>query len=256
MRFRRWLNRYGLLVVLGMVVLLSIAAFYWHWTDSQKLIAVTGLAVTAILAAITWQYLRTTQASLDLLREQWKYQQAVEIQFGVKKKLSKPWIRIANTGGVRLFVSKVVFRQRGKPTFTRNTIRTIGEGQNYGFYIPSTLYKDQGHWIDVDITIHYQAYGRNEETVSRAFRIMFLSGKVAHINRGVHDWWRVPCPKCGVKNIMMNTDDLENHDAAYKREAELKDQLRVTCPQHQSPWLETVEAINERQKRNQSEIED
>jgi hypothetical protein len=137
----------------------------------------------------------------------------------------------------------------GKSPFTRISLVMIGEGQNYGFYVPSALYKDEPHNLDVDVTLHYQGYGKTELTVSRAYRIELLNGSVYHIKRGIHEWWGVSCPTCDAKFIMMNTDGLENYDAAYKREAQLKEQLKATCPQHQSLLMDTIETINERRKK-------
>lgn len=249
MKFLRFLDRYALFCLLLLVIGLSFAAYFRHWIKSDDLVPLAMLAVTATLAAITWQYVRTTQKQLDLFREQWNYHQQIGLEFGIKKAHGKPWLRIANTGGVRVLLSKTVFRRRGKKPFTRISVRMIGEGQNYGFYVPSAVYKDEPHNCDINVTLHYKGYGKSEQTISRAFRIELLSGNVYHIRRGIHEWWSVPCPKCGAKLIMMNTDNLENYDEAYKREAIMKDQLRVTCPQHQSPWMDTVETINERNKR-------
>ena len=256
MKIIRFLDHYGLLILLIVVSVVAFCAYFWHWADPQTLQAVSTLAVTVILALVTWHYVRTTQKTLALFREQWEYQQKLGIVFGIKKRNDKAWIRIANTGGVRLLLSKAVFHRRGKKPFTRNTLRMIGEGRNYGFYVPLALYKDEPHNCDVDVTLHYQGYAKGEETVSKAFRIELLRGKVYHIKRGIHEWWSVPCPKCGQKMIMMNTEDLENHEAAFQREAEMKEHLEVSCPLHQSPWMDTVETINERQKREQSRIEE
>jgi membrane protein implicated in regulation of membrane protease activity len=249
MKSVRFIDHYGLLVFFVVGLIGIAAAFWWHWTDPKTLEALATVFVTAVLALVTWQYVRTTQKTLELFKEQWDYHQQVGIEFGLKKREGKPWIRIANTGGVRVFVSKAVFHQRGKHQVTRNSIRAVKEGENYGFFVPPAVYKDEPHNCDVGVTLHYRGYGKTPETISKAFRIEMLNGKVYHIKSGVHEFWTVACPKCNQKHIVMNTDDLETYDAAYQREIELKDQLKTTCPQHQSPWMDTVETIRERNRK-------
>ena len=103
--------------------LVAIAAAFWrHWADPKTLEALATIFVTVVLALVTWQYVRTTQKTLALFKEQWDYQQQIGIIFGLKKRDGKAWLRIANTGGVRLFVSKAIIRQRSKRTFTRNAV--------------------------------------------------------------------------------------------------------------------------------------
>jgi hypothetical protein len=125
----------------------------------------------------------------------------------------------------------------------------VKDGENYGFYVPDGVYKDEPHNCDVGITIHYQGFGKHAETTSRAFRIEMLNGKVYHIKAGIHEWWTVSCSTCGQKMITMNTEGLETYDAAYEREADLKDHLKVSCPLHQSPWMATVETIKEQNRK-------
>jgi hypothetical protein len=249
MNAKRFIQHHGLFCLLLLIVCSSVVAYFEHWIDTKDIVPLSTLCITAVLAAITWQYVRTTQDTLAIIKKQWEYEQETGIAFGIKNKHGKPWVRIANTGGARLFLSKAVFHRRNGPPLTRISIRMIGGGSNYGFYVPSALYKSEPHNLDVDVTVHYQAYDKKERTVSRAFRIELLNGKAHHIKRGIHEWWTVPCPTCGVKLITMNTEKLENYTEAYKREAEMRSQLEVSCPMHQSPWMDTVESINERNRK-------
>ncbi len=245
----RLVNHFGLLAFLIVGSLAIAAAFYFHWADPKTLEAIATIFVTAVLALVTWQYVHTTQMTLELYKEQWDYQQQVGIAFGLKKRDGKPWLRIANVGGIRVFVSKAVFRQRDKKPFTRNTVRVVKAGENYGFYIPDGVYKNETYHCDVDVTLHYQGFGKAEETTSRAFRLDMLSGRVHHVMAGVHGMWLVDCPKCDNQMAaFMIMTGLNNHDEAYKREAELKDHLAVSCPLHQSPWMDSEELIRERNK--------
>jgi hypothetical protein len=244
----RFFDHYGLLILLLLVVVAASLGFYWHWAYFQQLQSLSTFAVTVVLALVTWQYVRTTQKTLELFREQWEHQQEVGIAFGLKKRDEKPWIRIANTGGVRVFVSKAVFYQRDKKLFTRNTVRVVKDGENYGFYIPPAVYKDEPYNCDVGITLHYQGHGKPAETISKAFRIEMLNGKVYRIKAGIHCMWYVDCPKCSGKVALMITTGLKNYDEAYEREAEVKSQLIASCPIHQSLWSDTIEQLRERQK--------
>jgi hypothetical protein len=149
-----------------------------------------------------------------------------------------------------VFVLKAVFNQRNKKPFTRNSVRVVKEGENYGFYIPEGVYKKEPYYCDVDVTLHYRGHGKAEEMMSRAFRLELSNGKIDHILSGVHAGWDVSCPKCKERIFGgMVTENLPNFEAAYKREAVLMAELNATCPQHQSLLLDSIELIRERSKK-------
>lgn len=247
---KRFIEHHGLFCLLFLIVVFSVVAYFKHWVDSKDIVPLSTLCVTAVLAAITWQYVRTTQKTLDLFKEQWDYQQQIGLAFGLKKRNGKAWLRIANIGGVRVFVMKAVFRQLQKTPFTRNTVRVVREGENYGFYIPEGVYKKEPYYCDVDVTLHYRGYGKGEETMSRAFRLELSNGKIDHILSGVHAGWDVSCPECKERVFGgMVTENLPNFEAAYEREAILMAELKATCPQHQSLLLDSIELVRERNKK-------
>lgn len=248
----RLIDHYGLLALLVLVVVVTLLGFYRHWTDLQQLQALSSLAITVLLAAITWQYVRTTQKTLDFYRDQWQLDHQFRLRFGMKISNGKPWIRIANPGGVRFMVTKAVFTERSNKPHTLNTYTVLSPGETGGFYVPRVLYENEQHNADIDVTLHYEYSGRPEETVSRAFRIEMLHGKVYGIKAGVHGIWQVNCPKCRKLGGWMLLDGLENLQSATSRETEMKEELSATCPNHQSQWADTVEQIRE---RNRVELE-
>ena len=80
-------KRYGLPVLGSVVTLGAGVAFYLYWKHPEQLQAVgvvASFAIAAVLAAVTWQYAYATERMVELLREQWKSQQAVHIRFGLK----------------------------------------------------------------------------------------------------------------------------------------------------------------------------
>jgi hypothetical protein len=251
-RLVKFVDHYGLLALLLIVVALTLVAFYQHWAEPQQLQSLSGFAVSVLLAAVTWQYVRTTQKTLELYREQWEFQQKVGIKFGMSIRDGKPWIRVVNPGGIHFMVTKAVFLKKNQPPHTMNTYLMVGPGERHGFFVPLRVYENEAHNCDVNVTLHYEHYGQPEETISRAFRIEFSRGKIFGIKRGVRGGWFVPCPKCGNQMAaVMITTGLENFEQASAREAVTKEQLSVTCPNHQSPWMNTVDQINERNKAEQ-----
>jgi len=248
--FWKFIAHHGLFCLLLVILAVSGLAYYRHWFSTTDLVPLSTLAVTAVLAAVTWQYVRTTQDTLAILREQWEYQRKIEIRFGMSIKEEKPWVRVINPGGVRFWISKVVFSKLDHSPHTIMPYTMVGPGEKRGFFVPKAVYKDDRYYCDVDVTLYYEPYGQPEKTFSRAFRIELSNGKIQQILRGVQAWRFVPCPKCNTNMIMMNTENLDNFEKAYQREAELKAQLKATCPQHiQSQWFETVETVRERNKR-------
>jgi hypothetical protein len=251
---KNFIAHHGLFCLLLIILAVSALAYYSHRVSTIDLVPLTTLAVTAVLAAITWQYVRTTQETLAILKEQWEYQRKIEIRFGVSIKEEKPWARIVNPGGVRFWISKVVFSKLDHSPYTIMPYTMVGPGEKRGFFIPKGVYKDDRYYCDVNITLHYEPYGQAERIISRAFRIELSNGKIQQILRGVQAWRFVPCPTCNQKMIMMNTENLENFEKALEREADFKSQLKATCPQHdQSLWVENIDTVRARNNREKEQ---
>jgi hypothetical protein len=258
--FGKLLKDGWLLILLVLLFAAAGYSFYLNWRNQPQLQSVgviASFAIAGLLALVTWQYARATQKTLDLYREQWEFQQKVGIRFGMSVRDDKPWVRIVNPGGLGFMVTKAVFLHRGNPPHTLNTYTMVGPGEKRGFFIPRRVYEKEPHHCDVDVTLHYEHYGKSENKISRSFRIELSRGKVTGIKKGFQSGWFVTCPKCEnqIAGFMITTG-LENFEQAKAREDEMKEQFRVTCPNHQSPWEATVEGIretNESEKRRGTE---
>jgi hypothetical protein len=251
----RFFDHYLLLILLSIIVVLTPIFLYHSWSDSRRvqiISALSSLAVSVLLAAVTWQYVRTTQRTLDFYQNQWNFEHQFRIRFGMKIRNGRPWVRIANPGGVRFMVSKAVFADRTSPPHTLITYTILNPGETGGFYVPRRVYESAPHNADVDVTLHYEHSGKPEETTSRSFRIELLQGKIYGIKAGVHGIWQVDCPTCGKLGGWLILSKLNNLEDANAREKEMKNELAATCPQHQSKWADSVEQIRE---RNQADKE-
>ena len=255
-KFARLLDHYGLLVLLLIVVALTLVGFERNWADREQVQAFSSLAVTVLLAAITWQYVRTTQKTLDFYRTQWNFEHQFRLRFGMKIRNGKPWVRIANPGGVRFMVTKAVFVERGKNPHTMNTYTILNPGETGGFYVPPRMYESEPNNSDLNVTLHYEHSGQSEESVSRAFRIELLHGKVYGIKAGVHGIWQVNCPKCSKIGGWMILTKLDNLQLANAREAEMENELAASCPEHRSQWADSVEQIRERNRADREHTEE
>src|ERR1700729_679121 len=109
----------------------------------------------------------------------------IGVRFGMSIREGKPWVRIVNPGGLRFMVTKVVFLVREKAPHTVNTYLMVGPGEKRGLFVPLRIYQSEPHSADVNVTVHYEPYGKPEEQISRAFRIELSKGKVNGIRRGV-----------------------------------------------------------------------
>lgn len=248
--FGKFLKHGWLLILLVLSFVAAGYSFYLQWHNPQQLQSVgviASFAIAGLLALVTWVYARATEKTLDLFREQWEFQQKIGIRFGMSIREGKPWVRIVNPGGLRFMVTKAVLLVREHAPHTINTYIMVGPGEKRGFFVPLRIYEKEPHNADVNVTLHYEHYGKPEEQISRAFRIELSRGKVTGIKRGIRGIWIVTCPKCeNQMAAVMKTDGLDNFEQALAREDELKGQLRITCPDHQSPWMESVESIRYR----------
>jgi hypothetical protein len=249
--------KHGWLLVLLLALFTAAGySFYLQWHNPQQLQGVgviANFAIAGLLALVTWVYARATEKTLDLYREQWEFQQKIHIRFGMSIKDGKPWIRIVNPGGLRFMVTKVVFLVRERAPHTINTYLMVGPGEKRGMFVPLRIYQSEPHNADMNVTVHYEPYGKPEDHISRAFRIELSRGKIIGIRKGVRGLWLITCPKCENQiAAVMKTDGLENFTHALAREDEMKQQLHVTCPDHQSVWMESVEGIRQRSNAEQN----
>jgi hypothetical protein len=79
-----FLRKYWFIILMALFSLLGILLLITYWAEPQKsqtVAAFLSFIATAILLSVTWLYVRTTQAQLNLMREQWEEGRKPRITF-------------------------------------------------------------------------------------------------------------------------------------------------------------------------------
>ena len=71
---------------------------------------------------------------------------------------------------------------------------------------------------------------------------MAMNNIPRNVNHRINGVWKARCPKCRVP-VQMKTAGLQSLEEAFVRKSALIDDLRVSCPNHSSEWLLTLEDV-------------
>jgi hypothetical protein len=255
-------KRYALPVLGSVVTLGAGVAFYLYWKHPEQLQAVgvvASFAIAAVLAAVTWQYAYATEQMVELLREQWKSQQAVHIRFGLKiqDRRARVWIR--NLGTAHFMVTKAILRT-DSDTKTIYLHMVVHPDRRAGFFVPDSLWEHHSIFCDINVTLYYESATQAIASQSRAYNLLVGVGRaqVIKIYKGIKRWY-ADCPKCAragkTFNQRINTNGLANFEQATARQKEAESEFEATCPNHQSKWEATVETIKEHKLAEEVENE-
>src|SRR5260221_12928689 len=240
---RSGFKRYAL-PLLGTVVTIGAGVafyLYWHHPDQLQAVGViASFAIAADLAAVTWQYAYATEQMVELLREQWKSQQALHIRFGMKVQDQRARVWIRNLGTSHFMVAKAVVRN-DSATETIDLHMVVAPDSKVGFFFPDSLWKSFTFFGDVNVKLYYESATQPMTSLSKAYTLSVGSEpkKVYKIRKGIRRWY-AHCPKClsagGTFNRGIDTNGLTNFEEAIARQKEAESEFEATCPNHQSQW--------------------
>jgi hypothetical protein len=239
------------IVVLGLAAC-SLSLFRHYWGDAaraQAVGAVFGFLAAAILVGVTWEYVRITQRILALQQAQWEEQNKVVLRFGIKRYHGKAQLWVANIGRTDFLISEVLVRRRDEEIL-RNERRVVRSGSRQSLALPEKLWSEVALISAFDVRVRYESQHDSGLSIARAYTLLIGEGSgVIRVRKGIDDTWWVACPKCDHLAAPMITENLENFDAAFKRQNVMESELKVSCPDHGSQWADSVEQIRDRRER-------
>jgi hypothetical protein len=195
---------------------------------------------------------------VDLLREQWKSQQAIHIRFGLGRQDGRARVWVRNLGTAHFMVSKGVIQNDEKKIETIYMHMVVHPEGKAGFFIPNSLWERHTLFCDLDVTLYYESATQAETSQSKAYNLQVGSKGVRRIYKGIRRW-HAYCPKCQREGRMFNqgiiTKGLANFDQALARQKEAESEFEATCPNHQSQWEITSETIKEHSRTEEVESE-
>ena len=237
------------LVVVALVAVASLF-FRHYWNDAAKAQSAGGFlsfVAAAILIGVTWEYVRINQKTLALQQSQWEQQNRVVLRFGIKRYRGKAQLWVANIGRTDFLVCELVIRQKGTQELARNERRVVASGSRETMALPEQLWKGQSLFSVFDLRLLYDSVNESGTTSAKAFTLVIdTNDEVAKIRRGIDNVWPVKCPKCEQTAAVMITEHLENFDDAAIRQHEMEGELRVSCPDHYSKWMDSVDQLRHR----------
>jgi hypothetical protein len=255
-------NRHMPTLVVTVLVTAAAAFFKHYWSDPAKAQSAGGFlafVAAAILIGVTWEYVRINQKALSLQQLQWEQQNRVVLRFGIKRYNGKAQLWIANIGKTDFLVSELLVRIKDSDNIASKQRRVVAAGSRETLRLPEKLWTEKSLISTFDVRFRYESQHDSGLSAARAFTLVIgLSRDVIKIRQGIDDMWFLPCPKCGQLAGSMITEELDNFDEAAKRQAVMESELRATCPDHQSQWMDSVEQIRRRRAESDPEarIED
>jgi hypothetical protein len=243
----KWLKHNWSFLTLGVIVVIALVFFLAFWTDSNRLASLGslfGFIIAALLVAITIVYVRTNQKSLELLQEQWEFQNEVRVKFGLREWREALQVWIVNYGSRDVVVTKILLeRPENKPlTFHKNIVVRAGEKKRYDFpYHGSGNLEMQQH---VQVRLFCESAKQNFEEAQAYTLFLTDRSAIYKVRKGLHGLYGIHCPKCKrFEGMMMITDGLTTFSEAEERQKEMEAEVSASCPEHSSRWMLTMEHV-------------
>lgn len=196
---------------------------------------------TIILFCAVFVYVLSSHENIKLLREQLARQELVYVDFGLKlDETGAISMWAANLGTSSFVVSGVDVRTQERSTPQRCLVNVVVPAGKLTSKIPfddrifDTLRTDA--FVHFDISLRCRGLAENHQTRWKGFTVERRPRR--QLEEGFTGLWGVACPKCSRFDFMgMRTEGLPDLDSAWRRQAELENDLRASCPTHRSALL-------------------
>lgn len=202
-------------------------------------------SVPATLAMIllfsgVFAYVLFSHENVKLLREQFARQELVFVDFGLElDETGALSVWAANLGTSSFLVSELDVRTQERPNSQRCHVNVVVPAGTLG-RIPfddrifHNLRADA--FVHFDVSLKCRGMAENHQTRWKAFTVERRPHR--QLEEGFTGLWGVACPKCDRFDFMgMKTEGLADLDAAWRRQAELENDLKASCPRHHSALL-------------------
>lgn len=196
---------------------------------------------TIILFCAVFAYVLSSHENIKLLREQLARQELVYVDFGLKlDETGAISMWAANLGTSSFVVSGFDVRTQERSTPQRCLVNVVVPAGKLKSKIPfddrifDTLRTDA--FVHFDISLRCRGLAENHQTRWKGFTVERRPHR--QLDEGFTGLWGVACPKCSRFDFMgMRTEGLPDLDSAWRRQAELENDLRASCPSHRSALL-------------------
>ena len=233
-------------------VVLCIASFFWPKIST---------VATVLLLYVTFEYLLVTRDSLavtrehlDLFQHQLQRQERVVLHFDLTCKERGLFLRVSNLGLSNFLLRTVHVRKPDDSALDCDVHRVVESGKTDEIRLPDDLFRDPAIAFDMDLefTLRYLGLDGAAETAPKCCNVFLgLENTPVEVMDGINGLWDTRCPKCRVPTCT-SLQGLNTFEAASARRKQLTEDLGMTCPDHKSEWLLTVDAVEEqrRERRN------
>jgi hypothetical protein len=229
--------------VTAITIGLALCALSLRWQLVSAVATILLLYVTFEYLLVTRDNLDVTQENLKVLKSQIQRQQQVVLHFDFACRTRTLWLRVSNLGISNFLVRTVHFRKPDKTEFIHEIYKIVQTGKIEEVQMPSELYKDEGMDVDLEVTLEYLGQDGEGKTAPKCFNVSLdFHDLPIEVSEELSDAWYTHCPKCKAP-CQTNVYGLKTFEAAEARRARLTEQLRVSCPNHNSEWLLTVEDV-------------
>jgi hypothetical protein len=245
----KWFKHNWPFLTLGVILVIAVGFFVAFWNDSNRLASLGslfGFIIAALLVAITIVYVHTNQKTLELLQEQWEFQNEVRVKFGLRARNGAPQVWILNYGSRDVVVTKILIETpENRPrTMHKNVVVRAGEKRRYDL--------PHREWGRLELQQHVQVRLFCESTKkdfeqAQAYTLFLTDrSEVYKVRKGLHGLYAIHCPKCHrFEGMSMVTDGLTTFAEVEQRKREMETEVAASCPAHASKWMLTLEHVKE-----------
>lgn len=186
----------------------------------------------------------TNQKTLELLQEEWEFQNEVRVKFGLRARNRVPQVWILNYGSRDVVVTKILIEMpANKPrTIHKNVVVRAGEKRRYD--LP---HREWG-WLELQHHVQVRLFCESAKTdfeQAHAYTLFLTDrSEVYKVRKGLHGLYAIHCPTCRrFEGMSMVTDGLTTFAEAEQRQRKMEAEVSATCPQHASKWMLTMEHV-------------
>jgi hypothetical protein len=196
---------------------------------------------TILLFCVVLAYVQSSHENIKLLREQLARQELMFVEFGLKfDEVNSISVWAANLGTSSFLVTEMEVRTQERSTSQRSPVNIVVRAGKVESKIPfddrifDTLRADA--FVHFDISLRCRGLAENRQTRWKGFTVQRRPRR--QLEDGFTGLWGVACPKCSRFDFMgMRTEGLPDLDSAWRRQAQLENDLQATCPHHYSALL-------------------
>jgi hypothetical protein len=146
----------------------------------------------------------------------------------------------ANLGTSSFLVTEIELRTQERSSSQRSQVNIVVPAGKLESKIPfddrifETFRSDA--FVYFDTSLRCRGLAESHQTRWKGFTVQRRPRR--QLEDGFTGLWGVACPKCSRFDFMgMRTEGLPDLDSAWRRQAQLEDDLQATCPRHRSALL-------------------